>query len=335
MITVMLASGPAARGAGRSAGAARSEPARRAGPAHGASPGRRTASSRSLSMTVGIGDRLVVGAGEVVPVDGRLLSAAMLDESALTGEPLPVERVAGDDVRSGVVNAGQPFELRGHRGRGGVHLRGRRPARRAGSGLLGTVRADGRPVRGVLRSAHACSLAGAAWAFSGDPVRAVAVLVVATPCPLLLAAPIAIMSGLSRAARVGRRHQGWWRTGAAGRRAGHAVRQDRHPDPGTGPALADVITAATGSTPTRCCGSPPRWTRSRRTCWPARSSPRRTRRGLALQLPTEVVRGARLRPARAGGRASGPAGQGGLDRGRRPARTGCGRCAGAPTWTAR
>ncbi len=57
------------------------------------------------------GDRLVVGAGEVVAVDGRLLSAAVLDESALTGEPLPVERVAGDDVRSGVVNAGEPFEL--------------------------------------------------------------------------------------------------------------------------------------------------------------------------------------------------------------------------------
>ena len=58
-----------------------------------------------------IGDRLLVGTGEVVPVDGRLLSAAVLDESALTGEPLPVERIAGDDVRSGVVNAGQPIDL--------------------------------------------------------------------------------------------------------------------------------------------------------------------------------------------------------------------------------
>ena len=52
------------------------------------------------------GDHLLVGTGEIVPVDGRLLSAAVLDESALTGEPLPVERITGDDVRSGVVNAG-------------------------------------------------------------------------------------------------------------------------------------------------------------------------------------------------------------------------------------
>ncbi len=58
-----------------------------------------------------IGDRVLVGAGEIVPVDGRLLCSAVLDESALTGEPLPVERGAGDDARSGVVNAGQPIEL--------------------------------------------------------------------------------------------------------------------------------------------------------------------------------------------------------------------------------
>ena len=57
------------------------------------------------------GDRLLVGAGEIVPVDGRLLRSAVLDESALTGESLPVERIAGDDVRSGVVNAGQPIDL--------------------------------------------------------------------------------------------------------------------------------------------------------------------------------------------------------------------------------
>jgi P-type E1-E2 ATPase len=54
------------------------------------------------------GDRLLVGTGEVIPVDGRLVSSAVLDESALTGESLPVERVPGDVVRSGVVNAGGP-----------------------------------------------------------------------------------------------------------------------------------------------------------------------------------------------------------------------------------
>ncbi|MHB8275799.1 MAG: P-type ATPase, partial [Dermatophilaceae bacterium] len=58
-----------------------------------------------------VGDLLFVGTGEIVPVDGRLRSPAVLDESALTGEPMPVERLAGNDVRSGVVNAGQPMDL--------------------------------------------------------------------------------------------------------------------------------------------------------------------------------------------------------------------------------
>ncbi len=151
---------------------------------------------------LGVGDRLIVGAGEVVAVDGRLLSAAVLDESALTGEPLPVERAVGDDVRSGVVNAGEPFELVA-------------TAPAAESTYAGVVRlveqaqASSAPfVRTADRVAVffvplTMVVAGVAWALSADPVRAVAVLVVATPCPLLLAAPIAIMSGLSRAARVG------------------------------------------------------------------------------------------------------------------------------------
>ncbi|MEO8555596.1 MAG: heavy metal translocating P-type ATPase [Actinomycetota bacterium] len=149
-----------------------------------------------------VGDLLLVGTGEIVPVDGRLRSAAVLDESALTGEAMPVERVSGDDVRSGVVNAGQPMDLVA-------------TALAAESTYAGVVRlveqaqASSAPfVRAADRFAIlfvplTLLLAGAAWALSGDPVRAVAVLVVATPCPLLLAAPIAIMSGLSRAARVG------------------------------------------------------------------------------------------------------------------------------------
>src|ERR1035437_9222199 len=58
-----------------------------------------------------VGDLLLVGTGEIVPVDGRLRSTAVLDESALTGEPLPVERLTGNDVRSGVVNAGKAINL--------------------------------------------------------------------------------------------------------------------------------------------------------------------------------------------------------------------------------
>ena len=149
-----------------------------------------------------VGDRLVVGTGEVLAVDGRLLSAGILDESALTGESLPVERLVGDDVRSGVVNAGAPIDLLA-------------TAAAADSTYAGVVRlveqaqaASAPFVRTADRFAVffvplTLVLAGAAWALSSDPVRAVAVLVVATPCPLLLAAPIAIMSGLSRAASIG------------------------------------------------------------------------------------------------------------------------------------
>ncbi len=148
------------------------------------------------------GDVLVVGPGEVVPVDGHAVEAAVLDESALTGEPLPVEHVAGDEVRSGAVNAGSVFEMVA-------------AAAAAESTYAGIVRlveqaqASSSPfVRAADRVAVwfvplTLALAAGAWMFSGDPVRAVAVLVVATPCPLLLAAPIAVISGMSQAAGRG------------------------------------------------------------------------------------------------------------------------------------
>ena len=102
-----------------------------------------------------IGDRLLVGTGEIVPVDGRLLSTAVLDESALTGEPLPVERITGDDVRSGVVNAGQPIDLLATAVAARIHLRRRGPAGRAGPGVIGAVRARRRSIRHLLRPADA------------------------------------------------------------------------------------------------------------------------------------------------------------------------------------
>jgi heavy metal translocating P-type ATPase len=188
-----------------------------------------------------VGDRLLVGTGEIIPVDGRLLSSAVLDESALTGEPLPVERITGEDVRSGVVNAGQPMDLLA-------------TAAAAESTYAGVVRlveqaqASSAPfVRAADRFAIlfvpiTLVLAGAAWAVSGDPVLAVAVLVVATPCPLLLAAPIAIMSGLSRAAHLGVVIKGG---GALERLAqGRVMLFDKTGTLTQGhPVLADVVTA--------------------------------------------------------------------------------------------
>lgn len=151
--------------------------------------------------TVAPGERLLVAPGEVVPVDGISLNAAVLDESVLTGESRPVERKPGDPVRSGGINAGGPFDLRA-------------TTRAADSAYAGVVRlvaeAEAEPAPFVrLADRYAVWFlvvtlvaAGGVWAAAGLS-RAVAVLVVATPCPLILAAPVAMVSGLSRAARRG------------------------------------------------------------------------------------------------------------------------------------
>jgi heavy metal translocating P-type ATPase len=149
-----------------------------------------------------IGDRVVVAAGEVVPVDGVLLGAATLDESALTGEPLPVDRPAGAAVRSGVCNAGPSFDLRATAGTadstyaGIVRLVEQTQAAAAPAQRL----ADRYAALFVPITLAASALA---WAWSGSAVRAVAVLVVATPCPLILAVPVAMVGGLSQASRRG------------------------------------------------------------------------------------------------------------------------------------
>ena len=149
------------------------------------------------------GDLLLVKPGEVVPVDGMVESdVAVLDESALTGEPLPVERSIGEVVRSGVVNAGAPFDMRATTSSSDSTYAGI-------VRLVASAEADTAPfVRLADRYAGvflivSLVIALAAWVASGEPERAVAVLVVATPCPLILAAPVAIVSGLSRAARRG------------------------------------------------------------------------------------------------------------------------------------
>ena len=152
---------------------------------------------------VAVDDLLVVGPGEVVPVDGRIVDVvAVLDESVLTGEPLQVERGVGEPVRSGVVNAGSAFELRATATAEDSTYAGIvRLAQQAGAENAPIVRLADRYAAWFLPLA--LLLAGAAWLASGSAVRAVAVLVVATPCPLLLAAPVAIVSGLSRASRPG------------------------------------------------------------------------------------------------------------------------------------
>ncbi|MEO6042769.1 MAG: heavy metal translocating P-type ATPase [Tepidiformaceae bacterium] len=149
------------------------------------------------------GDLLIVKEGDVLPVDGLVMAGpAVLDESALTGESRLVEREIGDQVRSGTANAGSSFQMRALANAAGSTYAGIvRMVEEAQKSSAPLVRLADRYAR--LFVPVALAMSGAAWAISGDPVRALAVLVVATPCPLLLAAPVAIVSGVSRAAKRG------------------------------------------------------------------------------------------------------------------------------------
>lgn len=149
------------------------------------------------------GDRLLVRAGDVLAVDGTVAAGqAVLDESALTGEPLPARHEAGEAVRSGTTNAGAPFDM----------IAASTAGESTYAGIVRLVEAAGRARAPSARLADRYALlfvpltlviAGGAWLLSGDPNRALAVMVVATPCPLILAVPVALVSGMSRCAKRG------------------------------------------------------------------------------------------------------------------------------------
>jgi heavy metal translocating P-type ATPase len=148
-------------------------------------------------------DRLLVRAGEAVPTDGIMSGGtAVLDESALTGEPLPVRRSSGEGVRSGAVNAAMAFDM----------IATTAAANSTFAGIVRLVEAAHASKAPSARLADRYALlfvpvslavAAAAWIATGDPVRALAVMVVATPCPLILAVPVAIVAGMSRCAKRG------------------------------------------------------------------------------------------------------------------------------------
>lgn len=149
------------------------------------------------------GDQLLIRQGDIVPVDGSIASEnAFLDTSALTGESLPVRLSRGAEAMSGSTNAGEPFDLTATR----------LATQSTYAGIVRLVEEAQRSKAPMARLADRWSLgflavtvaiAFAAWWFTGDPIRAVAVLVVATPCPLILAVPVALVAGLSRAAHFG------------------------------------------------------------------------------------------------------------------------------------
>ncbi|MGO1661672.1 MAG: heavy metal translocating P-type ATPase [Canibacter sp.] len=151
---------------------------------------------------VKVGDELLVRSSEILPVDGVLLSDhATIDESSVTGEPIPVNYHTGDPLLSGTVNSTTSFTMRAQKVA-------------ADSNYASIVRlveeaVDSRAPMVRLADRYAVPftivsllIAGFAWFLSGDPVRFAEVLVVATPCPLLIATPVAFMGGMSSAAKL-------------------------------------------------------------------------------------------------------------------------------------
>ncbi len=149
------------------------------------------------------GDKLVILPGEVVPADAVILEGSTsLDEASITGESVPVAKSVGDDIVSGSVNLDGQLTVRAlHRAADSQYEQIIKLVRGATSSQAPFVRLADR--YSVPFTAIAFFVAGAAWFATGDAIRFLEVLVVATPCPLLLGAPIAIISGMSRAAKHG------------------------------------------------------------------------------------------------------------------------------------
>ncbi len=148
-------------------------------------------------------ERVLIRHGEVVPVDGMLTSRrAVLDQSSLTGESKSVDKAEEDEVLSGSTNLGDAFDLVATRPAAeSTYANIVRLVSQAQESKAPSVRiADRFAVWFLLLT---LLIAGLAWWLSGDRIRALAVLVVATPCPLILALPVAIISGMSRSANLG------------------------------------------------------------------------------------------------------------------------------------
>lgn len=149
------------------------------------------------------GDKIILKPGEVVPVDAVILDGGgSVDESALTGESLPVSKSTGDELLSGSINVDGAITARCLRiAKDSQYEQIVKLVRNASNSQAPFVRLADRYA--VPFTIIAYTIAGCAWIYSGDPIRFLQVIVVATPCPLILAAPIAIISGMSRSAKQG------------------------------------------------------------------------------------------------------------------------------------
>ena len=152
---------------------------------------------------VSVGDKIVIYPGEVVPVDCVIVEgSSSFDESSLTGESLPVIKNADDQLLSGSINVEGVVTAKAlHTAADSQYEQIIKLVKSAASAQSPFVRLTDR--YSIPFTVLSFAIAGTAWAVSGESIRFLEVLVVATPCPLLLGAPIALISGMSRAAKHG------------------------------------------------------------------------------------------------------------------------------------
>lgn len=150
-----------------------------------------------------IGDKVVILPGEVVPVDGEVIEGgSSFDESDLTGESLPVSKQPGDQLLSGSINMEGVITIRAsHTAKDSQYEQIIKLVKSAAASRAPFVRLADR--YSIPFTILAFIIAGSTWAVTGQAIRFLEVIVVATPCPLLLGAPIALISGMSRAAKHG------------------------------------------------------------------------------------------------------------------------------------
>ena len=150
-----------------------------------------------------IGDVLRVLPGETIPADGIILSGhTSVNQSVMTGEPLPIDKETGDEVSSGTVNQFGTFDMKAARtGKDSSIQRMVRLVQSADAGKAKIVRLADRWATWIV--AIALVSAGGAWMATGELIRAVTILVVFCPCALVLATPTAVMAAIGNATRHG------------------------------------------------------------------------------------------------------------------------------------
>ncbi|MCI0451433.1 MAG: cadmium-translocating P-type ATPase [Candidatus Latescibacteria bacterium] len=152
---------------------------------------------------VAVGDTVVIFPHEISPVDGTVIEGhGSMDESYLTGEPYVMSKVPGSSVLSGAINAESALTIRADRRAIDSRYAKIMQVMRESEQRRPKLRRLGDQL-GAVYTPVAVGIALAAWAATGDPIRFLSVLVVATPCPLLIAIPVAIIGSISLAARRG------------------------------------------------------------------------------------------------------------------------------------